>query len=130
MNTYKVCEDQLINEGFEAVTLHSQISHFTSLNEEAYVVHMGIGKGYAVYKYDKRVLETPVHEIIETAILNKFGIKCKSNVNHEGVSITCKSVQSAFTLLNSFKRYEVLVKADDYMNFSVFIPVKNYKELL
>jgi hypothetical protein len=56
-NTFAIAERNLITNGFICTTLDSRCSVFTSENKIAYVIFIGIGKGF----------ETTIYDIIATA---------------------------------------------------------------
>lgn len=66
----------------------------------------------------------------EFAIGEKFGIGAKVVITDEGIILNVETSQSASTLLKAFRRHKILVRANDYLNYSMFIPVKETKEIL
>ena len=68
-------------------------------------------------------------EVLEKAISEKFGIGTKILITTEGICIDLQTIQSASTLLKAFRRHGALIKANDYINYSMFIPNVEPKKL-
>jgi hypothetical protein len=68
-------------------------------------------------------------ELFENAIIEKFGIRVKAAITEIGVTMDFDTVQSASTLLRAFKRHQPIVKANDYLSYTMFIPTTPRKLL-
>jgi hypothetical protein len=79
---------------------------------------IGIVSGLVINPYPS------VAEILKAAISEKFGISAQVAVSPEGVTMDVQTIQSASTLLRAFRRHKALIKANDYMNYTMFIPIE------
>jgi hypothetical protein len=70
------------------------------------------------------------NDVFEKALAEKFGIGAKVAITNEGITIDIETIQSAQTLLKAFRRHQPLIKANDYMNYTMFIPNINPQTLL
>ena len=85
----------------------------------------GVIEGIEILPYiptnipDQYSVQSTTH--FEKAILDKFGIATKIEINGREMVISFQTVQSASTLLRAFKRDKPVIKCLDYLNYQMIL---------
>lgn len=66
---------------------------------------------------------------LKLAIGERFGIGAEVTITDEGIILNVETIQSANTLLKAFRRHKAIIKANDYMNYSIFVPIRETQQL-
>lgn len=78
-------------------------------------------KGYIEIELPVRQSEA---EMLQAAIAENYGIGAECEVSANGIFIKVKTTQSASTLLRKFRHHKATVHANDFLNFTLFVPIK------